>query len=87
MLPATSETPDPFPLLELSRDVRPPDYAGFFAHLAATGSGLDPAVVICAAERPPWLTALTGAPGVAIRPLGEALRELAEAPESRSAVQ
>ena len=79
-VPATAETPDPFALLELSSDVRPPDYAGLFARLAATRSGLDPAIAVCAAERPPWLASLRGAPGVVERTPLEALRVFATAP-------
>jgi pimeloyl-ACP methyl ester carboxylesterase len=65
--------PDPYALLELSNDVRPPDYAATYARQAATLSGLDTAVVVCAATRPPWLAAVAGEPGVRVLPRDEAV--------------
>jgi pimeloyl-ACP methyl ester carboxylesterase len=59
-----SGPPDPFALLELSRDVRPPDYAATFARLAATLSGLDVALAVVSSVRPPWLETVTHEPGV-----------------------
>ena len=56
--------PDPFALLELSRDVRPPDYATTFSRQAATLSGLDVAIAVVGTVRPPWLDAVAGEPGV-----------------------
>jgi pimeloyl-ACP methyl ester carboxylesterase len=56
--------PDPFALLELSRDVRPPDYAATFARQAATLSGLDVAIAVVGNVRPLWLDAVAGEPGV-----------------------
>jgi pimeloyl-ACP methyl ester carboxylesterase len=47
--------PDPFALLELSIDVRPPDYIGMFSLRARELSGLDRPISVCAAERPVWL--------------------------------
>lgn len=85
VVPATAEPPDPFALLELTRDVRPPDYAGLFARLAATRSGLDPAIAVCAVERPPWLAALAGADGVVEQPLEAALVGFARAPDGPGA--
>jgi pimeloyl-ACP methyl ester carboxylesterase len=57
-------TPDPYALLELSHDVRPPDYATAYARQAATLSGLDTALVVAAVVRPPWLAAVAAEPGV-----------------------
>lgn len=57
-------TPDPYALLELSHDVRPADYAAAYARQATTLSGLDTALVVCAAVRPPWLEAVASEPGV-----------------------
>jgi pimeloyl-ACP methyl ester carboxylesterase len=57
-------TPDPYALLELSQDVRPPDYATTYARQASTLSGLDTALVVCAVVRPPWLAAVAAEPGV-----------------------
>lgn len=50
--------PDPYALLELSRDVRPPDYAVSFARSAAAGSSVDPPLAVAAIGRPEWLTAV-----------------------------
>jgi pimeloyl-ACP methyl ester carboxylesterase len=57
-------TPDPYALLELSQDVRPPDYATTYARQATTLSGLDTALAVCAVVRPPWLEAVASEPGV-----------------------
>jgi pimeloyl-ACP methyl ester carboxylesterase len=62
-LPGTG-APDPYALLELTRDVRPPDYATTFARQAATLSGLDVAVAVVGVIRPPWLDAVAHEPGV-----------------------
>jgi pimeloyl-ACP methyl ester carboxylesterase len=67
VLPEPLETPgppDPYALLELSHDVRPADYATTYARLAATLSGLDVALAVCARVRPPWLAAVVAEPGV-----------------------
>ena len=42
-LEAVDSTPDPYALVELGRDLRPPDYAATFARLAVQGSTLDAA--------------------------------------------
>ena len=65
--------PDPFALAELSRDVRPPDYATSFARLAVQLSGLAPALTITSVERPPWLQAVAEEPGVEEARLADAL--------------
>jgi pimeloyl-ACP methyl ester carboxylesterase len=57
-------TPDPWALYELSRDIRPSDYASTFARQAATLSGLDAAVAVAGINRPPWLDAVLAEPGV-----------------------
>jgi pimeloyl-ACP methyl ester carboxylesterase len=62
-LPVTG-APDPYALLELSQDVRPPDYATTYARQAATLSGLDTAIAVAAVVRPPWLVAVAAEPGV-----------------------
>jgi pimeloyl-ACP methyl ester carboxylesterase len=59
-----ASTPDPYALLELSHDVRPPDYAATYARQAATLSGLDTALAVAAIVRPPWLAAVAAEPGV-----------------------
>jgi pimeloyl-ACP methyl ester carboxylesterase len=50
--------PDPYALLELSTDVRPPDYAVTYARHAAERSGLDRPFALVASARPPWLAAV-----------------------------
>ena len=56
--------PDPWALLELSRDVRPADYATSFARLALQVSELRNPIVVTARVRPPWLEAVVDEPGV-----------------------
>ena len=65
--------PDPFALLELSRDVRPPDYAANFARLAVQGSRLEEPLAIAARVHPPWLAAVVEQPGVVECSVEEAL--------------
>src|SRR5690606_12112523 len=66
-LPVTGP-PDPYALLELGRDVRPPDYAATYARQAATLSGLHTAIAVVAVARPPWLEAVADEPGVRVVP-------------------
>jgi pimeloyl-ACP methyl ester carboxylesterase len=75
---AVSSTPDPYALLELSNDLRPPDYATTFARQAATLSGLDVAVGVAAVVRPAWLAAVAQEPGVATLTVPEALALFAD---------
>lgn len=65
--------PDPFALVELARDLRPPDYATAFARQATHLSGNDQPLSVCARQRPEWLCAVMDEPGVEIRTLPEAL--------------
>jgi pimeloyl-ACP methyl ester carboxylesterase len=74
----SSPAPDPYALLELSRDIRPPDYATTFARLAATMSGLEVAVAVVGAVRPPWLEAVAREPGVGVLPRTRAVALFAE---------
>lgn len=62
--PAPGATPDPFALLELSRDLRPRDYAALFVRLALEGSGLDEPITVVATVRPPWLDSVVQEVGV-----------------------
>jgi pimeloyl-ACP methyl ester carboxylesterase len=71
--PASAGPPDPYALVELSRDVRPPDYAATYARQAATLSGLDTALAVCAVVRPPWLEAVAAEPGVLTVPRARCL--------------
>jgi pimeloyl-ACP methyl ester carboxylesterase len=66
-------TPDPWALLELTRDVRPPDYAATFARQAATRSGLDAAIAVAGVNRTPWLEAVVAEPGTVVCSVAEAL--------------
>ena len=75
-------TPDPYALLELSIDVRPPDYATTFARLAATLSGLDVALAVAARVHPAWLAAVANEPGVQTMPVADALALFAAAPDA-----
>lgn len=66
-------TPDPWALHELTRDIRPGDYAATFARQATTRSGLDTALAAVGVNRPPWLEAVVAEPGVVACSLAEAL--------------
>ncbi len=67
------QSPDPYALLELGRDLRPVDYAVDFVRLAVAGSDLDEPIDVAAVFRPPWLEAVAAAPGVAGLDVPEAL--------------
>jgi pimeloyl-ACP methyl ester carboxylesterase len=64
-LATVGTTPDPYALVELGRDLRPPDYATSFVRLALQGSTLDEPVTVVARFRPSWLRAVADEPGVA----------------------
>ena len=59
--PGVTGPPDPFVLLELARDVRPPDYAATFARAAAEHSDIEEPIAVAAMGRPPWLDAVVDA--------------------------
>ena len=67
--------PDPWALAELSRDLRPPDYAVSFAWQAANLSDLAVPLTISVAAliRPEWLAAVAATPAVQELTLIEAL--------------
>jgi len=65
--------PDPYALFEMSRDLRPPDYATHFVRLAVEGSGLDEPIAVCGITRPPWLAAVVDEVGVITCTIEEAL--------------
>jgi len=73
----TQRVPDPFALAELTRDVRPPDYAEIFVNQAARLSGLSPALFVTAVERPVWLEAVSRSAGVECCDLDKALARCA----------
>jgi pimeloyl-ACP methyl ester carboxylesterase len=73
VLPDSRESPDPYALADLSRDLRPRDYASLFVRLALQGSGLDEPISVVAGVRPPWLEAVVDEVGVAEATLEQAL--------------
>jgi pimeloyl-ACP methyl ester carboxylesterase len=56
--PGVTGPPDPFAMLELSRDIRPPDYVLSFARAAMEHSDLDAPLTVSAMGQPPWLAAI-----------------------------
>jgi pimeloyl-ACP methyl ester carboxylesterase len=70
---AGGKTPDPFALLELSRDLRPPDYATSFARQATSLSDLAHPITVSALVHPDWLAAVVAEPGVQEASLERAL--------------
>jgi pimeloyl-ACP methyl ester carboxylesterase len=77
--PAAPRPPDPYALVELSSDVRPPDYATTFVRQAVHYSGLDRCVAVVAQVRPPWLEAVAAEYGVVSEGLDQALARFATA--------
>lgn len=70
--------PDPYALVELGRDLRPPDYATAFVRLALQGSDLLVPIQVTARFRPAWLDAVANEPGVeVVTSIDEALARLA----------
>jgi pimeloyl-ACP methyl ester carboxylesterase len=69
----TAGPPDPLALLELSRDLRPPDYAAAFVRLALEHSELEYPIAVAARVRPPWLEAVANEAGVLTCTVREAL--------------
>src|SRR5206468_2636477 len=65
--------PDPFALAELSRDLRPPDYATTFVRLATQASELEHPITVASVNRPDWLEAVSREPGVQSMSLDDAL--------------
>ncbi len=76
-LPTNSTTPDPYALVELGRDLRPPDYATLFVRLALAGSDLDEPITVASVFRPEWLDAVSREHGVAQTSLTDALASYA----------
>ena len=76
-LPPRATPPDPYALFELSRDLRPPDYATLFVRLAVEGSGIDEPIAVAAVVRPPWLEAVVGEMGVGEASMSDALSTFA----------
>lgn len=57
-------TPDPWALIELSRDSRPASYATSFLRLAIANSGLDDPIAIASKVSPQWMDAIKPEAGV-----------------------
>jgi pimeloyl-ACP methyl ester carboxylesterase len=73
ILAPSSHQPDPYALFEMSRDLRPPDYATLFVRMAVESSGLDEPIAVAAVVRPPWLAAVVDEMGVTICSVRDAL--------------
>jgi pimeloyl-ACP methyl ester carboxylesterase len=69
--------PDPFALVELARDPRPPSYAQTFVRFLLEESDLDEPIVVDTSVRPPWIRAVLEEPGVVGLPLAVALERYA----------
>jgi pimeloyl-ACP methyl ester carboxylesterase len=72
--------PDPYALFELSRDLRPPDYATLFVRMAVDSSGLEEPIAVAAVVRPPWLAAVVDEIGVTTCAVRDALAMFASIP-------
>ncbi len=72
-VPGRVTAPDPFALVELSSDLRPPEYVARFAELAGENSKADPAIAVACKARPDWLKAVMETKGVREMELAEAL--------------
>jgi hypothetical protein len=72
-LPGNGRVPDPYALVELGRDLRPPDYASWFVRLALAGSGLAEPIAVSSIFRPTWLAAVAREHGVLDVSVTEAL--------------
>jgi pimeloyl-ACP methyl ester carboxylesterase len=57
-------SPDPMALIELTRDLRPREYAQACVSRAGARSAVDPPIVVSAVARPPWLSAVVEHPAV-----------------------
>jgi|GEM_PF-87229 len=75
-----ASTPDTFALVELSRDVRPPDYAVEYVRQSLEWSGLEHPVAVCTVVRPEWLDAVADNPSVLVTDVGHALATFAALP-------
>ena len=67
------QVPDPFAMVELSRDVRPPDYALNYVRFAFESSPVPEPITVAAVVRPEWLAAVVAEPGVVTTSRQEAL--------------
>jgi pimeloyl-ACP methyl ester carboxylesterase len=72
--PASPSSPDPFAMAELSKDIRPPDYAVDFVRLVVAHSPVPNPIAVVARARPEWLAAVVDELGAAPIDLPTALR-------------
>ena len=72
-LAPSTHPPDPYALFELSRDLRPPDYAALFVRMAVASSGLEDPIAVAAVVRPPWLAGVVEEVGAVTCSIGDAL--------------
>jgi len=70
-------SPDPFALAELTRDVRPADYAVNYARLTLQFSGLDEPLAVVSRVHTPWLDAVAAEPGVVTTSIVDAIGRFA----------
>lgn len=69
--------PDPYALIDLSNDIRPPDYTLIYTRQALEYSGVEEPIVVVAVVRPPWLEAVADDPAVVVTDLPDALARTA----------
>jgi pimeloyl-ACP methyl ester carboxylesterase len=74
---AVPASPDPFALAELTRDVRPADYAVNYARLTLQFSGLDEPLAVVSRVHTPWLDAVAAEPGVVTTSIVDAIARFA----------
>jgi len=74
---AAPGAPDPFALIDLSNDIRPPDYVLIYTRQALEYSGLTEPIHVVARVRPPWLEAVADDPAVVVTDLPDALARTA----------
>lgn len=72
-LATNGSTPDPYALVELGRDLRPPDYATLFVRLALASSELDEPIAVTCVFRPEWVEAVVREHGVLDASVDEAV--------------
>lgn len=80
--PGALAVPDPFALLELARDVRPPDYAQTYVRFFVERSDLPRPITVSAVVRPAWLAAVVEEPGVGEADVSAALAYYAQQGET-----
>lgn len=75
--PHAEPLPDPFALLELADDVRPPDYAQTYVRFVVERSSLERPITVASVVRPAWVDAVASEPGVSSSSVAEALANYA----------